>query len=82
MTSTFALYFEDALNHSTQGDVFDTYKEAKIAFDKAVEAGPEGYDLAVELIELDEDEEMIEHDFHEWFTQEEWETAHPTGFPS
>ena len=83
MSSTFKIYYEDALDHCTDiGDEFDTYEEAKKAFDSYVKEGPEGYDIGIELAEIIGDyEDMITHDYHEWFTQEEWEAAHPSGYP-
>ena len=83
MTSVFKIYFEDALDHCNDtGDEFDTYEEAKKAFNECVKAGPEGYDLSVEITEVVGDyEDMITHDVHQWFTAEEWDAAHPSGYP-
>ena len=82
MSSTFKIYFEDALDHSTEADEFETYEEAKKAFDNYIKEGPEGYDIGVEICEVIGDyEDMITHDYHEWFTPEEWDAAHPSGYP-
>ena len=81
----FNIYLHDALDHCIEIESFDTLEEAKESFAKYKEQGPEGYDLAIELEELeiidDETEDFITHDYHEWFSQEEWEAAHPSGFP-
>ena len=80
--SKFNLYIEDALDHCQEIDSFDTYEEAKKAFDKILKEGPEGYDIGLELAEIIGDyEDMITHDYHEWFTPEEWDAAHPSGYP-
>ena len=82
MSSKFNIYFEDALDHCTEVDSFDTYEEAKKAFNEYVKEGPDGYDIGIELAEVIGDyEDMITHDYHEWFTQEEWDAAHPSGYP-
>ena len=83
MSSVFKIYYEDALDHCTAtGDDFATYEEAKVEWDACVKEGPSGYDVAVELCEVVGDyEDMITHEYHEWFTQEEWEAAHPSGYP-
>ena len=81
MSSVFKIYYEDALDHCTEVDSYDTYEEAKVAWEKCVKDGPEDYDVAVELCEVVDDyEDMITHDYHEWFSQEEWDEAHPSGF--
>ena len=73
--------FEDALDHGTTVDTFETYEEAKVSFDKWVKVGPEDYDISVEIIQVNEDEDGDEEwetlDYHEWFTKESWEEAHP-----
>ena len=77
----FHISFEDALDHGTTADTFDTLEEAKKAFQECIDKGPEGYDIGVELIQEDDDEEWETLDYHEWFTQESWCAAHPSGFP-
>ena len=77
----FIISFEDALDHGTTADTFETYEKAKVCFDEWVAKGPEGYDIGVELIQVDDDEEWETLEYHEWFTQEEWCEAHPSGFP-
>ena len=83
---SFIISFEDALDHGTTVDNFDTLEEAQKAFQGYVKNGPEGYDIGVELIEVinenteDEDWETLE--YHEWFTQDSWNEAHPSGFPN
>ena len=80
--SKFNIYLEDALDHSQEIDSFETYEEAKKAFDSYIKDGPDGYDIGIELAEIVGDyEDMITHEYHEWFTQEQWEAAHPSGFP-
>ena len=83
MSSVFMIYFEDALDHSiSTREEFATYDEAKVVWESYVKDGPSGYDIAVELCEVVGDyEDIIPHDYHEWFTQEEWEAAHPSGHP-
>jgi len=77
----FHISFEDALDHGTTADTFETYEEAKVCFDEWVKIGPEGYDLSVEIIEENDDEEWETLDYHEWFTMESWREAHPSGYP-
>ena len=81
----FIISFEDALDHGTTADTFDTLEEAKKCFDEWVKDGPDGYDIGVELIQVNEDEDGDEEweslEFHEWFTQESWREAHPSGYP-
>ena len=79
----YIISFEDALDHGTTVDRFETLEEAQVAFKKYVEDGPDGYDIGVELIKVDEDadEEWESLEFHEWFTQESWREAHPSGYP-
>ena len=79
MSSIFRVYYEDALDHCTDtGAEYTTYEEAKKEWDACVKAGPSGYDIGVELAEVVNDyEDIITHEYHEWFTQEEWEEAHP-----
>ena len=81
----FNIYLHDALDHTTEIESFETLEEAKESFEWYKKQGPEGYDLAIELEEVDiiddETEDFISIDYHEWFTQEEWEAAHPGGFP-
>tara|TARA_R110002012_G_scaffold11030_1_gene49536 strand:+ start:18 stop:278 length:261 start_codon:yes stop_codon:yes gene_type:complete len=84
--SYFHIWFEDALDHGTVADEFDTYEEAKECYDEWVKKGPEGYDLSVALEEVitDEDGEVddyVYHEFCEWFTPESWNEAHPSGYP-
>ena len=69
--------FEDALDHGTVVDTFDTLEEARKCFDEWVAKGPEDYDIGVELIEENDDEEWEGIDYHEWYTQESWFEAHP-----
>ena len=76
----FIISFEDALDHATTADTFETLEEAKVCFDEWVKKGPEGYDIGVELIQVD-DEEWETLEYHEWFTMESWREAHPSGFP-
>ena len=77
---TYIISFEDALDHGTTVDEFDTLEEAKKCFEEHVAKGPEGYDIGVELIDATtEDWESLE--YHEWFTQESWAEAHPSGYP-
>ena len=82
---TYHISFEDALDHGTTADTFDTLEEAKEAFQKCIDDGPEGYDIGVELIEVlnedTDDEEWETLEYHEWFTQESWREAHPSGYP-
>ena len=56
-------------------------RRPRFAFDEWVAKGPEGYDIAVEIIQEDDDEEWETLDYHEWFTMESWNEAHPSGFP-
>jgi hypothetical protein len=78
---TYIISFEDALDHATTADTFETLEEAQKAFKECIEKGPEGYDIGVELIEETEDEDWETLEYHEWFTQESWSEAHPSGFP-
>ena len=82
---SYIISFEDALDHATVADTFDTLEEAKKGFDEWVAKGPDGYDIGVELIEVTnedtEDEEWESLDYHEWFTLEAWNEAHPSGRP-
>ena len=83
----FNIYLHDALDHSTEIESFDTLEEAKESFEWHKKQGPSGYDIAIELLEVDAIDEDSEYfttpvqdiDYHEWFTQEEWEAAHPSG---
>ena len=70
--------FDDALDHSTTVDSFETLDEAKKAFQDYINKGPDGYDIAVELVEENEDGDWESMEYHEWFTQEEWAAAHPS----
>ena len=81
--SVFQIWVEDALDHGTVIDEFDTLEEAKQCYDKWVEKGPEGYDLSIELLEeIDDGYDFIYHEFHEWLTLEAWNEANPTGRPA
>ena len=77
----YIISFEDALDHGTTADTFETLEEAQVAFKKYVEDGPDGYVIGVELIVEDDDEEWETLEYHEWFTQESWREAHPSGYP-
>ena len=77
----YIISFEDALDHGTTADTFETLEEAQVAFKKYVEDGPDGYDIGVELIVEDDDEDWETLEYHEWFTQESWREAHPSGYP-
>ena len=77
----YIISFEDALDHGTTADTFETLEEAQVAFKKYVEDGPDGYDIGVELIQEDDDEDWETLEYHEWFTQESWREAHPSGYP-
>ena len=81
-TMIYHISFDDALDHSTVVDSFEVLEEAKKAFQDYVNKGPDGYDIAVELVEENDDYELDSIEFHEWFTQEEWTAAHPSGFPN
>jgi hypothetical protein len=72
--------FEDALDHGYTVETLETLEEAQKAFKECVEKGPEGYEIGVELIQ-DDDDEWESLEYHEWFTQESWCEAHPSGFP-
>ena len=50
MSSVFKIYYEDALDHSNEAYSFDTYEEAKEAWEKCVKDGPEDYEIGVELL--------------------------------
>ena len=77
----FGIYLFDALDHHQELGTWETLEEAKEAFEGYKKEGPEGYDLAIELEEIIGDyEDFNSIDYHEWFTQEEWEAAHPSGF--
>ena len=76
--SKFNIYIEDSLDHCQEIDSFETYEEAKKAFEGYIKEGPDTYDLSIEITEIIGDyENLIDHDCHQWFTQEEWEAAHP-----
>ena len=81
MSSTFQIWFEDALDHGTIADEFDNYEEAKVCYDGWVKQGAEDYDLSVELLEVvnegADDEDYVYHEMKEWFTKESWDEAHP-----
>ena len=82
MKTSYQICIEDALEHSTQIDEFDTYEEAKKCYDECMKKGPEGYDISIEMEKIIGDYEDFETiEYHEWFTQEEWEAAHPSGYP-
>lgn len=82
MDSKFNIYLHDVLDHTNEIESFDTYEEAKKAFNEIVAEGPSGYDYAVELTEVIGDyDDMKDYDYHEWMTEEEWAEAHPSGFP-
>tara|TARA_R110002050_G_C8683992_1_gene493207 strand:+ start:418 stop:660 length:243 start_codon:yes stop_codon:yes gene_type:complete len=72
--------FEDALDHCNVVETFDTWEEAKVAFQECIDKGPEGYEIGVELI-ADSDEEWETLEYHEWFTKDSWLEAHPSGMP-
>lgn len=77
----FMVSIEDALDHS-HNEEFDTLEEAQAQYDEWLKAGPEGYELSVCLEEIIGDyEDYREIAYHQWFTDEEWEAAHPSGFP-
>ena len=69
---SYIISFEDALDHGTTVDTFETLEEATKAFQGYIKAGPDGYDIGVELIEEDEDGDWESLEYHEWFTQESW----------
>ena len=77
----FHISFEDALDHGYTVETLDTLEEAKKAFQECIDEGPDGYEIGVELIQEDDDEEWESLEYHEWFTQESWREAHPSGFP-
>ena len=80
--SVFQIWVEDALDHGTVVDEFETLEEAKKSYDKWVAQGPEGYDLSMELLEeIDGGEDYVYHEMCEWFTLESWHEAHPSGHP-
>jgi len=86
MKSTYQITLEDALDHGTlvwEGDIKEE-GENQLADYKT--EGPSGYDLMVILEEVtyDEDGEIDDYIFIDevvWFTNEEWNEAHPSGFP-
>ena len=72
----YVISLEDALDHINQIGEFDNLEDAKAFYNQCLQDGPTGYDIALELASIDDDmTETIE--YHEWFTQEEWEAAHP-----
>ena len=78
----FQVLIEDALDHGTVVDAFDTLEEAKACYDNCLKIGAEGYELSITLERIIGDYEDFEELFyHEWFSQEEWEAMHPGGFP-
>ena len=81
----FNIYLHDALDHTTEIESFETLEEAKESFEWYKKQGPSGYDIAIELEEVDvideDSEDFISIDYHEWFSQEEWEAEHPSGHP-
>ena len=77
----YLICLEDALDHSTTLGEFDNLEEAQAFYKECQEDGPSGYDIGLELASIDEDEEWETLDYTEWFTQESWEAAHPSGFP-
>ena len=82
---TYKISFEDALDHGYTVETLETLEEAQKAFKECVETGPDGYEIGVELIQVNEDEDGDEEweslEYHEWFTQESWCEAHPSGLP-
>ena len=70
---------EDALDHGNIVDEYDDIRVANEAFQDMIKEGPEGYDIGVELVQEDYDEVWETIEYHEWYTQEEWEAAHPNG---
>ena len=78
MDSKFNIYLNDVYDHEVMIESYDTYAEAKKAFDEFVTHGPAEFDLSVELTEVVGDyEDYIDHDYHEWMTYEEWISANP-----
>ena len=68
---------EDALDHR-HTEEFETLEEAQRCYQGYLEVGPEGYELSVEVEKVIGDyDDYISVAYHEWFTQEEWELAHP-----
>ena len=81
--AVFQIWVEDALDHGTVVDEFETLEEAKKSYDKWVVQGPEGYDLSIELLEeIDGGNDFIYHEAHEWLTLESWNEANPSGRPA
>ena len=82
---SYLISLEDALDHGTTLDTYDTLEEAQKAFQGYIKMGPDSYDLGLELIEVinedTEDEEWETLEYHEWFTIDSWNEAHPSGFP-
>ena len=73
------IVIEDALDH---GSIFEEYDDIRVAnevFQSMIKEGPDGYDIGVELVQEGYDEEWETIEYHEWFTVEEWEAAHPNG---
>ena len=74
----FQVIIEDALDHGFIVGEYETLEEAKVSYDECVKVGPEGYEISVELEEIIGDyDDYVSIEFTEWFTQEEWEEAHP-----
>ena len=68
---------EDALDHSSIIDEYDDIRVANEAFQNMIKEGPEYYDIGLELVQEGYDCEWETLEYHEWFTQEDWEKAHP-----
>ena len=76
----FQVVIEDAYDHSNLVDEFETLEEARECYNKCLSDGPEELELSVELEEvIDGGEDYKSVEYHEWFTQEEWEEAHEEG---
>ena len=77
----YLIVIEDALDHSTTIGECDNLKDAMALYNECLEDGPSGYDLFIELAQITDEEDWITLEETSWFTQEEWEAAHPSGFP-
>jgi len=74
----FQVCIEDALDHRTTVGEFETLEDAQVCYDECLRVGAEGYEIGVELEEVIGDyDDYHTHAYHEWFTLEEWEEAHP-----
>ena len=68
---------EDALDHRYTEE-FEVLTDAQRCYQNYLEVGPEGYEISVELEEVIGDyDDFNTIAYHEWFTPESWEEAHP-----